>query len=136
MKQVILQKKSRTGRIIDRGGKRESHEYQTAVFLAGLGFDIELLEVSNIPKAKNPDIEMLGTAWEMKAPMSIAKSTNETMFRKAVKQSGGRAIFDLRHIKQNDNIVEKNLLVFFKRTREMHRMIIIRKDGTAIDFTK
>lgn len=138
MKIVELRKvpRNKIGKIIDHGSDREDHEYRTAIYLSSLGFDVELLKPSNIPHSKNPDIQMLGTVWEMKAPTSIKSGTNESMFRKAIKQAGGRAVFDLRRLKSSQDKAEKHFMDLFERHRDMRRMIIIKKDDQAVDINR
>ena len=127
---------SEVGRIIKNDVKLEPHEYETIFHLTSFGFDIELVKPSNVPHSKNPDLEMQGTSWEMKGPKSPDKDTITTKFRKAVKQSGGRAIYDLRGLCDNTDKIEKYILELFRKTRGMKRLIIIEKNGRTIDIIK
>lgn len=129
--------KEKTGRIIKNGIKLEPHEYETIFLLVSLGFDMELVRPSNIPHSNNPDLEMLGTFWEMKGPESPDEGTIATKFRKAVKQSGGRAIYDIRRIPpQNIDTIKQFILKLFKATRGMRRIILIESDDKILDITK
>lgn len=116
------------GRVIIRNNNLENHEKETIYHLASFGYDIEVLAPSNMPGTNNPDLLMMGTFWEMKAPEKNNIVTLETKFRKAVKQSGGKAIFDLRFVENGASEVEKNILALFEKTRGMRRVIIIKKE--------
>ena len=90
--------KNKYGRVVFNNHDLESHEIDTIFCLASFGFDVETIKPSNIPGSRNPDLLMLGTTWEIKTPTTINRETIATEFRKAVKQSGGRAVltFDTR----------------------------------------
>lgn len=128
--------RNRYGKVVFSNQNLEEHEKETVFFLARFGFDIEVLVPSYAPKSKNPDLLMLGATWEIKAPQTPNKNTVKKKFRKATKQSGGRAIFDLRHLKNDEEVVEKYLLELFVATRNMKRIIIIKKDGRLLDIFK
>lgn len=129
--------KNKVGRIIKNGVKLEPHEYETIFLLANLGYNIELVRPSNIPHSNNPDLEMQGTFWEMKGPESPDEDTIATKFRKAVKQSGGRAVYDIRRIPSGSmQRIEQYILKLFKNTRGMRRIILIQSDDRVLDITK
>jgi len=128
--------REKIGRIVENDVILEPHEYRTVLFLAQLGFDIELVRPSNIPKSKNPDIEMLGTFWEMKGPTKYNEDTIKLRFQKAKKQADGKAVFDLRNVRGRVNEVEEYILELFATSRGMHRIIIIKNNDGAIDFRK
>lgn len=79
---------------------------------------------------------MLGTYWEMKAGTSSNKATIQTKFRKAVKQSNGKTIFDLCQVKQSQDKAESEIIRLFKETRGMKRIMIIRDDENLLDIFK
>ena len=116
----------RVGRKKFNGKEPLPHEKRTIKCLNKYGFDVETIIPSNMPGSRNPDILMMGTFWEMKAPQTDDKETIATHFRKAVKQSGGKAIFDIRYTK-NASSVEKDIIDLFVSTRGMRRIIIIKK---------
>ena len=138
MKIIKLRKvhKRNYGRVVINNHDLESHERDTIFFLASLGFDIETIIPSHIPGSKNPDLLMLGTTWEMKGPRTANETTITTKFRKAVKQSGGRAIFDLRTAREDVFEIERYIMKLFKSTRGMKRIIIVRNNDDAIDIFK
>lgn len=139
MKEVIYHPvpKSKHGRIVFNNNNLESHERNTIFCLASFGFDVETLIPSSIPKSKNPDLLMLGTYWEMKGPTTANERTIKTKFRKATKQSGGKAIFDLRNAQTSEvATIEQYVLKLFREIREMRRVIIIRNNSELIDFIK
>ena len=118
---------SRQGQPHYNGKEPLLHEKRTIKCLTSYGFDIETIIPSNVPGSRNPDILMLGTFWEMKAPQTDDTETIATHFRKAVKQSGGKAIFDIRYTKNASN-VEKDIMSLFATTRGMRRIMIIKKN--------
>lgn len=130
--------KSKHGKVKINNPNLESHEKKTVFYLARYGFNIEVLMPSNMPGTNNPDLLMMGTFWEMKAPISSKKSSISDNFFKAVKQSGGKTVFDLRNIKKKEDVIEaeKNIMELFKETRGMRRIILIKKSGKTIDIIK
>lgn len=138
MKQVELKPVARNkrGKIIIRSSNLEKHEIKTLECLASFGFDIETIIPSNTPGSNNPDILMLGTYWEMKGPKTANKNTLKKRFRKAIKQSGGKAIFDLRNKKGDIDKVRNWIMRLFKEVSGMRRIIIIVADNTALDIIK
>jgi len=120
----------RCGAIRINGKKPEPHEEETIKCLSEFGFDVETIIPSNVPGSRNPDILMMGTFWEMKGPRTTDNETIATRFRRAVKQSGGKGIFDLRFIKAESDVaeVEKTIMNLFMSTRGMRRIMIIKRD--------
>ena len=137
MKIIELKKvpKNKIGKYNENGVDLKPHEKATIKLLTQYGFNIESIIPSNIPKAKNPDILMAGTVWEMKAPMKYNEETIRTKFRKAKKQANGRAVFDLRNVKELER-VNKYIMSLFVDTSEMRRMIIIKSDNETLDIYK
>ena len=128
--------KTKYGRIIFTNNNLEKHERDTVFCLSSFGFDVETLVPSDIPKSKNPDLLMLGTSWEMKGGNTTNEATIQTKFRKATKQSNGKAIFDLRTIKWNKIKAQEKIIRLFKTTRGMRRIIIIQDDNNMLDIFK
>ena len=128
--------KSKSGKVVLNNLDLEGHERATVFRIANFGLDVETIIPSHIPHSKNPDLLLMGTFWEMKGPTKLNESTITTKFRKAIKQSGGKAVFDLNNVKTNPIEVEEFILKLFKEMRGMRRIIIIRKDGTAVDIIK
>lgn len=126
------------GFILIKNNNLEDHEKETIRHLASFGHDIEALAPSNMPGTNNPDLLMMGTFWEMKGPVGNNRETLEKRFRKAVHQAGGKAIFDLRNIKKEEDAieVEGTIMEFLKVTRGMRRIILIKKDGKTLDIMK
>lgn len=125
-------KRTKYGRVVKTRHDLEPHEEKTLGILASFGFDIETVIPSNIPHSKNPDIIMLGTFWEMKGPISTDEDTVQTKFRKATRQSGGKAIIDLTNVRGNVEKLEKFVIELFATTRGMRRIMIIEKNGEKI----
>ena len=128
--------RNKYGRVAFDNHNLEEHEKGTIFYLAKFGFDVEALTPSYVPKSNNPDLLMLGTTWEMKGPLTSNKNTIKKRFRKAVKQSGGRSIFDLRRIQCDDKLIEDFILELFVTTRGMESIMIIKKDGSLLDIFK
>ena len=133
--QLAMPRNGKHGIIRYNGGKPEPHERKTIRCLSAYGFDVETIIPSNVPGSRNPDILMMGTFWEMKGPRTTDEETIATRFRRAVKQSGGRGIFDLRFVKNKHDMVEveKTVMRLFSTTRGMRRIMIIKKDDKGND---
>ena len=129
--------KVKYGRVVFSNRDLEPHEEATVFCLSSFGFDVETIVPSSIPGSKNPDLLMVGTTWEMKGPRTPNEFTIKAKFRKAVKQSGGRAVFDLRNADDKDKAeVEEIIMDLFEKTRGMRRIMIIRDDESLIDIFK
>lgn len=121
------------GKIIPNGVSLEKHEYETVLFLTTLGYDIELIPPSHIPKVKTPDFKISNLAWEMKSPKGKSRSTLEHAFQAAVKQSEN-IIFDLRRI---DFPEEKSLATLSRlmaTSKRAKRLGIITKSKKLLWF--
>lgn len=81
-----------------------------------------------------PDILMDGIAWEIKCPQGNSKRTIENIFRNAVIQSR-YIIFDLRRIKLHDNQCVSKLEKEFRARKYLKKLIVIKKDGTMIEYS-
>ena len=128
--------KSKRGKITFSNRDLEPHEEATIFCLSNFGFDVETIIPSNIPKSKNPDLLMLGTFWEMKGPRKANEETIRTKFRKAKKQSGGKAIFDLRNASNDAEEIKKYIMKLFAETKGMRRIMIVENDNKLIDISK
>lgn len=132
-----ITRKSKRGKIILDNPTLEPHEIDAIFCLASFGFDVEALTPSNTPGSNNPDLLMLGTYWEMKSPTTTNERSIQTLFRKARKQSGGKAIFDLRNARKTDEAEIENLIMKnFKGDPGMRRIMIIRNNEEIVDFLK
>lgn len=116
----------------------EQHELETILCLARFGFDVETIIPSYTPHGNNPDLVMMGPLWEMKGPTSANRKTITKRFRKAVKQSGGRAVFDLRGVKNEKERIraEEEIVRRFNQSRSMRRILIIKNDEKMLDISK
>lgn len=61
------------GKITKYNKNLEPHENDTIQCLAKYGIDVIALASSNMPGSVNPDLLMLGTFWEMKAPTTTRR---------------------------------------------------------------
>ena len=132
LKKVPVRKRGRVNR---NGVFLEPHEEKTIDYLAQYGFNIEVVKPVNTPKMNNPDIIIMGSIWEMKAPKIYNENTLKKHFKKASKQSD-KVIFDLRGAKQDTLKIEKFILRKFREPGKLRRMILIRKSGEMLDFLK
>ena len=126
---------NKRGKIIFANSLLEKTEIETIKTLASFGFDIETVIPTDIPKSKNPDILLDGTIWEIKNLTSTNSKTIKNKFRKAAKQSGGKAIFDLRNNKMGSAEIKKEIMKLFGQKGSMKRIIIIENDETMLDIT-
>ena len=113
----------------------ERHEYDTARFFADRGYDIEFIPPSNTPKMHTPDFKMDGVAWEVKSPVGTSKRTIENSFRKAMLQSDS-IIFDLRRSKLPEEKCISELEHRFNQKRSVKRLLVIKKNGTLLKYTR
>lgn len=137
MKIRELQKvpKNKIGRVDKNGVKAEPHEESTALYLTQYGFYIEFVKPRNSYKANSADFMISGSLWETKSPITFKESTIKGDFRKAKKQSD-RIIFDLRRVKKYADDVEKYIISIFEEPGYVRRLMIIRKDGSLVAFSK
>ena len=115
----------RYGKVVKYNKNLEPHEDNTIRCLAEYGMDVIAIASSNMPGSINPDLLMLGTFWEMKAPTTNDSETIATHFRKAIKQASGKVVFDLRGAKNNQEKIYKDIISLFETKRGMRRMLII-----------
>ncbi len=123
------------GKIIPNGVSLEKHENKTVVFFTEMGYDVELIPPSNIPKTKTPDFIMNNIAWEMKSPQGKSKETLGHIFKRAKKQSEN-IIIDLTRIKLSEDIAIKEIKRRFAQTKSCKRLKIITKDHKLLEFKK
>ena len=127
--------KNRRGRLNKNGIKLEPHEEKTAILLTFYGFDIEIIKPVNTPKVNNPDVFIMGSLWEMKAPEIYNENTLKKHFKKAGRQSD-KVIFDLRRAGQDVLKIEKFIIHKFREPGRIRRIIIIRNDSEVLDIFK
>lgn len=135
IREIPKAKKNKIGYINKNGVKSEANENETFSYLTLFGMNIELIKPTGIKKAKNPDIFIMGSIWEVKTPISTNRNTIKNRFREASRQAS-KIIFDLRFIKNNADKVEIQLINMFKTGGQVRRMLIIEKSGRLLDVTK
>jgi len=123
----------KTGKIIPNGIMLEKHEYETILFLTNLGYDIELIRPSNMPKMKTPDFNMLGKSWEAKSPQGKNLTTIEHAFKRAAKQSEN-IILDLKRTKIPTKRAVEYIQKLFNASRRVKNLLVITKENKLIDF--
>ena len=125
----------RIGCVNKNGVKSEPNEEATFSYLTLFGFNIELIKPTSTEKAKNADILIMGSIWEVKTPTSSSRSTIKARFRKASKQST-KVIFDLRFVNGDAEKVKQQIIEMFKGGGQVRRMMIIEKCGKMLDLYK
>lgn len=129
---IKIKREYRVGQIVLNGVELEEHEYETVLFLASKGKDIELILRSRTPHLKNPDFYMDGLIWEAKSPVINGRRALERLFYRASTQSSN-LVFDLRRLKGKDEAAVRTIEACFSKTRRVRNMYIIMKNG---DFKK
>ena len=109
----------------------EKHEYITAVFFAKRGKDIIFIKPSDIKGQHTPDFIMDSKMWELKSPIVYSKSSFEDNLRRAVKQSEN-IIYDLRRLKQRDEVVYIKELRKWSKKRKVKTLLIVTRDGQVL----
>jgi hypothetical protein len=114
------------------------HEKLTADFLASkLGYDVTFLVPIRRKRTKTPDIEMEGSAWEIKSPKGKSSRTIENNLRSALRQAPN-IVLDLRRM--DGRIPTARLLTEAERqfnlTKSMRRLIVITRQEKHIDFER
>ena len=127
----------KTGHISLNNERLEPHEKSTVQQLASYGFNIEIIKPNNTPHSDNPDLCMLGTIWEMKAPTSSNLKTLKKRFHKASLQAD-HIIFDLRGINKiaDRDKVEKYIIQHFSSSHKLRRLILLKDNQKALDIIK
>lgn len=135
IKELPKVSKDKIGHINKNGVKSELSEEATFDYLTLFGFNIELIKPTSTEKAKNADMLIMGSIWEVKTPTSSSRSTIKARFRKASKQAT-RVIFDLRFIKGDAEKVQKQIIEMFDKGGQIRHLMIIEKGGKLLDFCK
>lgn len=125
----------KTGRIIPNGVSLEKHEYDTILFLTTLGYNIELIPPSRIPRVRTPDFQMIGLEWEMKSPKGKTRSNLEHAFQTAVKQSVN-IVFDLRRMQMSNDKSITIIKQLFEYSKSAKRLLVITKERKLLDLAK
>ena len=123
------------GKLTTNGLIMERHEYATINTLLATGYDVELLPKSRTPHSKSPDINLIGMAWEMKAPLSSQITSMERLLHRAVHQSCN-VIFDLRRTKLQDQNAITALTKYFYEIRTLRNLWIINKKDEILKLKK
>ena len=125
----------RKGTLTQNNVHLQDHEFTTVKLLLDLGFDIELIPKSQIPNYRQPDIMMDGIAWDIKAPIGTGRKNIENVVQGAVEQSRN-IIVDLFRSKMPEDDAIKGYEKYFKASKRIKRMKIIKKNREIIDFSK
>ena len=133
--EVKILKTTKWGSIIRNGVKTDVLEDSTISYLTHFGYDIELIRPTSIEKTNNPDILMFGAIWEIKTLLTSNEKTIKKRFHKASKQAS-KIIFDLRNIKKDADVAEKQILKLFVGNGNVSRLMLVKKDGKMLDIFK
>lgn len=123
------------GALIQNGVHLEDHEYETVKYFLDLGADIELIPPSQIKYLRMPDIIMNGISWEMKSPVGKGKYTIQNILQSAAGQSRN-IIIDLRRCKMPSEEAINKIRREFDKSKNIHCMKVIQKNGELLDFEK
>lgn len=123
------------GALIQNGVHLEDHEYETVKYFLDLGADVELIPPSQIKYLRMPDIIMNGISWEMKSPVGKGKYTIQNILQSAAGQSRN-IIIDLRRCKMPSEEAINKIRREFDKSKNIHCMKVIQKNGELLDFEK
>lgn len=126
---------SRIGKLNKNGIVLEPHEEDTAKYLVLFGFNIEAIRPTNTPKMKNSDFLINGAIHETKSPTSSNPKTIKKRMHEASEQAT-RIIVDLRRIRRDYGKTENEIIRRFRNKNTFRVMILIRKDGTVLEYRK
>lgn len=117
------------------GGKPlpEQHELTAAGILAG-HFKANVRFIARRTQ-KTADIIVGNVEWEIKSPTGKGKRNIQHQFYRASKQSRN-IVFDARRSKLHMTKISRELERQFKISRNIKRLILIRKDGKIIELSK
>lgn len=132
---IRLKQEYKVGRVVTNGVKLEPHEYETVLFLAGMGKDIELLQRSQTPNKKEADFCMDSLIWEAKSPVVNERRALERLFYRASTQSSN-LVFDLRRLRGKDEMAVRIVEDCFRTTRRVRNMYIITKNSDLREHKK
>lgn len=100
-----------------------------------MGIDVELIPPSQIKYLRMPDIIMNGISWEMKSPVGKGKYTIQNILQSAAGQSRN-IIIDLRRCKMPSEEAINKIRREFDKSKNIHCMKVIQKNGELLDFEK
>ncbi len=123
----------KTGTLKQNGVHLQEHEYMTVKLFLEMGYDIELIPRSQIKGYRQPDIMMGGIAWEIKALIGNGKKTIENTLQGAAEQSRN-IIIDLFRSKMPEEDAVKGYEQYFKQSKRIKRIKIIKKSRETLDF--
>lgn len=123
------------GKVTTNGVILKPHENETVIFLKKQGFDIELIQKSNIKGVHSPDLIIKGEKWEMKAPIGEGNQLMKNTIQKALRQSNN-IIIDLRRTKRHQMKCIREIKTHFYKSKHAKKVLIITKGGKSIDFEK
>ena len=135
IREIIKSDRTKEGVFNRNDVRTEPDEENTIKYLLQFGFNIDFIRPMSTKGAKNPDIFMMGSIWEIKTPSSSSESTIKLRFRTASEQAT-KIVFDLRGVKNAPEKVKNQIIELFKKDGKVRRMMIIDKDGRLLDLIK
>ncbi len=123
------------GKLTQNGVHLQDHEFVTVKYFLERGYDVELIPRTHIKDFHTPDIVMGGITWEIKAPIGNGKKTIENVMQGAAGQSRN-VIIDLFRSKMPEDVAIKGYEAFFKNSKRIKRIKIIKKNRELLDFSK
>ena len=114
----------------------EPHEIDTAWILARhFRCTIEFLTPVDDYKRKSADVVMLGVEWEIKCPDGNSKTTINTQFRRASRQSK-HIVIDTRRTTLEYDRIEKSVHYEMKKRVTIKRVILINKAAAVFEVLR
>jgi hypothetical protein len=110
------------------------HELEAAYKLSASGLNVFFRAIDYTSGVKNPDIEIDGNTWEIKAPKGSSKNTISQQFKRARKQSK-RLVLDLSRCAIRDELAVQQAVRRFYGQTQLVEMIIIDKTGKILKYT-
>lgn len=128
---------TQAGRVtVPKGQKVAHHEMRTAQTLASTGLSVRFRPLSHDHGVKNPDVEIDGEIWELKAPKgSSEKNTISDQFKRAGKQAS-RLVIDLRRCGLPDDIAVAQIERRFNGQSKIIDLIVIDHTGKMARHSK
>ena len=124
-----------TGVLTTHNVHLQSHEFHSVRILLNNGFDVELIPPPQIKGLHLPDIMLMGSPWEIKAPEGNGKNTIKHNLQNAAHQSEN-IIIDLFRCKLADDTAIKDIQYHFQLSKRIKRLKIITKSEKIIDLKK
>ena len=123
------------GELIYNGVHLTEAEKHTINILLNEGYNIELVQPSDVKDTHNPDILINNIYWEIKAPVGKSKNTIRHNLKRAEKQSRN-VIIDLYRCGLTEFQAMKDIKRVFYISKHLQKLKVITKQQKILDFSK